>query len=121
MAIDNLIRGDHRLLTCTVTDATGTPIDITNDVITLTIKSVATDLDSTAAYQRAILAAGGDALVGIVKFQLSDTDTSLAIASYQYDFQWERFGSGAGEVITLERGTVSVVQDITLDTGITPT
>ena len=111
MTIGTLIRGDDNVVKVEVSD-NGTPIDITGDQLTLTIKQNMTDVDAAATFQRIdIIADSADSRAGVHRIQLPNT---LAVGAYFYDVQIKRIVSGNGGISTLEIGKITVAQDVTL-------
>ena len=111
MPIGTVTRGDDYVVTITVTELDDTVINIENDFMFFTIKTLATDPDSAAVHQeKQTVPSGADATAGKAKFQMPN---ALAVGTYPYDFQWIRVASGNGEIVTLEVGSLTESQDVT--------
>jgi len=107
----SVIRGDDNYIRVEVLDV-ATPIDISGDKVTFTIKQNRTDVDASAVYQRTdVLSKTADSVVGIHRIQIPNT---LPVGKYFYDIQWVRTVSGNGGVVTLEISEITVSQDITI-------
>lgn len=116
MAIDDFYRGDTKKYKFTFTK-NSVAVDVTAWEIWFTIKENINDSDYGAAAQ-VKHTAGDDALDNVVNGILyltlpSDVSAGIGPGEYVYDFQ--RVIPGATpDVDTLESGTVSIKQDVTI-------
>jgi len=107
-------RGDDWTIKYTMTDESGTPIDITGNTYWVTLKANRTDSDPGAA-QVSVVASGTNATNGIVIVAISSTVTAtITPGTYFYDLQEV---DTLGNVYTLLLGRVKVERDITISTS----
>jgi len=112
MPINSIIRGDDIFITVEIKDLQDAAIPIAGDILFFTIKNNKTDADAQAVHAVSeYVPAGADATAGVHKFQLPN---NLPVNTFVYDIQWKRIVSGMGEVVTLEIDTITVTQDVTL-------
>lgn len=115
MPLDPIIRGDTLPIEINITDVDGTPIDITSDLIFITLKTDKSLADGLAAlHESFIVFAGPEATAGQVTITLTSTMTAaIPPGKYFYDIQWVQ--PGATPVVkTLFLGTVLVLADTTI-------
>jgi hypothetical protein len=127
MALSNLVKGDDWKFTGTVlVAASGLPQDITGGVAWVTMKSAPkTQTDAQAEFQVTLNpipasdANGTDAVNGVVVLVAvwdgTEPDwTMVDTGNYSYDFQYLHTD---GSITTVEVGTVTVVEQITISTS----
>jgi hypothetical protein len=128
MAIGNLMQGDNWTFKINITDGAGSNQDITGGTVWLTFKiDPLTQDDASADFQlvdtdiQVASAVGNDPTEGLVYLRSAwdaagtnppDT-TMLTPGSYQYDVQYK---DTTGVITTVETGTASVAQQVTVST-----
>jgi hypothetical protein len=107
--LDPLVRGDDWTFKLTITSS-GSPVDITGYSYWFTLKTSDTDADP-GALQTTTVAAGADALNGIIYVTAANADTiGITPGTFYYDIQQV---DDLGAITTLLLGKVKVVRDIT--------
>lgn len=103
----------------TFKDQNGTAIDISLDLMFMTLKHSPDDDDVNAALQKQIqFPSDANSIAGLGTFTLDSTDTEgLSEGSYYFDFQRVVDGSSPLEVYTHASGTVNVKKRITQATS----
>jgi len=118
MAIGDFYRGDTKVYNLTFTKSAGSPKDITNMTIWMTLKSAHTDADGAAALQvQHTFPVGSPSTLGIGTLTLTPAVTSINIGQYLYDLQLVDATGSPVVVTTLVSGTLDVLPDITRDTS----
>lgn len=101
-----LMQGKHWGTVMTLTDATGTPMDVTGLVFRGHVRQTAAST-LAATFTFTVL----DALAGTVRVELvSDETVMLTLPKYVYD--WE-YADALGEEHALVKGSVAVVAEVT--------
>ena len=113
-----IFRGDDATFTFTINDSDGDPVDITDDTIFFTVKTVvnttaAGSLDSTAVIQK-INGPGdhSDPTIGKTTFSLTHADTAILPKIYYYDVQWV---TAADIVTTFVVAIFEITGEVTTD------
>lgn len=103
----------------TFKDQNDVAVDISNDIMFMTLKHNPDDDDTDAVLQKQIaFPANANSIAGLGTFTLDSTDTSgLQEGCYYFDFQRVVDGSSPLEVYTHASGTVSVKRRITQATS----
>ncbi len=103
----------------TFTDSDGVPINISNDLMFMTLKHDPDDADVDAALQKQITFPNdANSIAGLGTFTLDSTDTSdLQDGCYFFDFQRVVDGTAPLEVYTHGSGSVEVKKRITTVTS----
>ena len=103
----------------TFKDQNDVAVDISNDLMFMTLKHDTDDDDTDAVLQKQIaFPANANSIAGLGTFTLDSTDTSgMQAESYYFDFQRVVDGSSPLEVYTHASGTVSVKRRITQATS----
>lgn len=101
------------------TDSNGDPIDISNDILFMTLKHEVSDADGDAVLQvQHTFPADAESVAGRGVFTLESTDTAgLEAKCYVFDFQRVVPGTDPLEVYTLTQGSVSVKKRVTIATS----
>lgn len=109
--LNPIVRGDNYAVELEFKAETGDPIDLSGRALYFTLKRHWQQPDDEAAAQSKVALAGSPAQngIGIVSLLPDDTDT-LVPGSYWYDLQ---LVTGDNEVLTISRGRVEVVGDVT--------
>lgn len=112
--IQKYVRGDSRVLEVPVTNADGTPFDLTGCTVyfTLNLSETPTDdgTDTTAVIKKGITSIP-DPELGVVDIPLTNADTQpLTEDTYWYDIQLK---DNSGNITSLARNTFTVIDDIT--------
>jgi len=98
-----------------------TVIDITGDIIYMTIKKSATDPDVLADMRRVLIVpSDANSVIGIATVIFTAAETAVTAGVYFYDVQWKRIVSGSDEIVTLLTGKVNIKQDVTHSTEENP-
>lgn len=102
-------RGDTTLFTLTITDGSGTAINITGYTITLTVDPSDEPSDATGNLF-SLVATVTDGPNGVATFELSAAQADQVPGEYFYDIQML---DTSGRIRTITKGSWDVVQDIT--------
>jgi hypothetical protein len=115
--LPDLARGDSRDIRVTITDESNNPIDITADLLTITLKQDPTTADPGDMQVKTTVPAGADATngIGYLNIEASDTSGLTPGVSYEYDIQWVQKSAAPENVHTLTKGKIKIIQDITAD------
>ncbi len=106
----DVYQGDDKKIKLTVTDESGTAIDISSYEIYFTVKKNIDDSDSDAVYSFD-MGVGTDGEDGVITFWIERADTSgLDAGTYVYDIQWKDTDS---KVKTLIVGDFNVKKEVT--------
>ena len=108
--LEDIVRGDDIAYTINIIEDSS-PADVTDDVISMTFKKNSADPDVLAAMQNSITPVDGTSGEVIISF--TGAETTIQPGIYNYDVEWKRTTSAAGEVVTLLLGKVEVLQDVT--------
>ena len=108
-----IVRRDDVTINCTFKDAAGAAINITGYTVYFTVKRNIKDADSAALISKTVTSHSSPT-TGQTTITLSKTNTNLDEGSYFYDFQLK---DTSGNIQSTKRGTINVVQDITVGTS----
>lgn len=109
----DVVRRDDLLLTFVITDEAGTPVEISQDQVTFTVKATAEEADPDAKIKMLVLIPPASTPVGQVQYQLSAVDTDLPSGKYIFGLQWVRLITANAETVTVMKGDFNVEQDVT--------
>lgn len=88
MATDlSIYEGEDKVWTVTITDSSGTPIDITGYTFLFTVKTNIDDTDTAAIIQKEITS-HSDPTNGVTEITLIQSDTNNKDGKFLYDYQW---------------------------------
>jgi len=108
MANLSVFRANDKTFTLTLTNSSGTAIDITGDTIKFVVK--ATDDNAGAEVIAKEITSHTDPTAGKTEIVLTDTDTTVASADYFYEI---RRISSASIDTTLAKGKFIVIENLT--------
>lgn len=108
----SIIRRDDTDIQVTVKNDEGNAIDITGYTVYFTVKENSNDSDDDAIITKNITSHSNPS-AGITSISLDKTETDIEEGDYLYDFQIK---DTDGNISSTERGTFSVVNDITIRT-----
>lgn len=109
--VKNFIRGDSRTINVTVTNADGTPKDITGGKVMFTLKPTDDTADDTAASVSKTVTSHTSPTLGLSAVTLLPTDTSgLTVGTYYYDLQ---VVDASGNVTSTKQDTWQIIADTT--------
>jgi len=104
--LSDFYRGDTKIIRYVI-KRDGTPIDIAGSTTTMTFKQRETDEDPGVIQKQGVIT---DAPNGEGTITLTSTDTDVEARKYWFDIQ---FVDSSGNVSTLLKGEVNIIQDIT--------
>jgi hypothetical protein len=107
-----VIKGDTMPLTFTVTDSTGTAVNLTGSTVRFTVKKKVDDPDNKAIIAKS-WSSHTNAVGGITDVTLTKDDTFRQPGSYLWDFQIT--GSG-GAISTCDLGEFIIKPHVTVET-----
>lgn len=117
MANLKIIRGDSTNINVTFTDENSDPVNITGKTIFFTAKNkIDEEVDDSDAVITKDVITHSNPTAGQTVIALTADDTSVPIGEYFYDIQMV----GDGQVLSIERGILEVLQDVTKRIAITP-
>jgi len=118
MSIGNFYRGDTKVYSLVFTE-NGSPKNVENMLITMTLKSDIALVDGGAEMQvKYTLPAGSPADAGLGTLTLTSVETAaVAAGQYYYDLQLVDSSGSPVVVTTLVSGTIDVLEDVTKDTS----
>lgn len=103
-----IVRGDAKAYLLTLKKSKTEALNLTDTVLTFTIKKNKSDADVDAVIQKQL--AIKDAANGLAQLELTHEETDIELATYWYDIQLE---SEDNKPLTILRGTCKVTYDIT--------
>lgn len=108
-------RGDDHSFIMTITDSSGTAIDITGYTFTYTVKNIKDNVidDSTAIIQKSVTS-HTDPTAGITSIALTPTETNVTPGVYYHDFQMK---DTSGDIFTFAEGKTRIKADVTRSTS----
>ena len=114
MNLDPIYRGDTIAYTFNFQESGGTSYDISNMTLWFTIKTNEDDPDASAVLQDNVtFPADTNSANGIGYLTIAASSTDINPGTYYFDFQLVN----GTTVTTLGKGTVSIIQDITVSTS----
>jgi len=105
-----IIRGDDITLNMTFTNDDGSALNLTGSTVFFTVTADNTKANDNNAIITKDISVHTTPLGGLTTIQLSDTETSVAVGDYKYDFQLRDSGN---KIKSTRTGTFSVLQDTT--------
>lgn len=111
--LPDFYRRDTKVYNMIFTDGSGVAINITNAIITFTMKRRASDFDTDAVIQKKATITSG--VGGLATLTLTAGETDVDIGKYYYDIQYK---AGTGAITTIIASTLNVLQEVTI-TGLT--
>lgn len=106
---NNITRGTDWTFTFTLSDSSGTVLDLTGYNFLFTAKANKTDADVDAVISKDSIVSS-DPTSGVVSVALTDDDTDIAAGRYWYDLKWT---DGLGLVSALPMQRLKIVENIT--------
>jgi len=109
MSISAIPQGTTRVIHFTLTLEDDTPIDISGDVMTMTVKAHKDDDDPGVAQETADVATDG--ANGVAIFTLSPDETDIDIGQYYFDVVWKP-ATGGIFVLDVDQETIRIIERV---------
>ena len=109
MSISAIPQGTTRVIHFTLTLEDDTPIDISGDVMTMTVKAEKDDDDPGVAQEVADVATDG--VNGVAIFTLSPDETDIDIGQYYFDVVWKP-ATGGIFVLDVDQETIRIIERV---------
>ena len=109
----SVYRGDTITLPISFVDGDGNAIDISGWTLFFTLKNAIDDTDDSAVL-KVDVSGHVDAINGLTKIVLPDSDTDDLAGEYYYDIQYK---DGSGNIRTIISGHFEFVKDVTRRTS----